>query len=117
MYRDPYCGCEIEYPSGLRLLCDHCKIDGPLPGSYADPDHERNRNDLKALREAARRLADDDEPEALGVVKLRIDELEEEEWQRTGRISCDDCGTLVKTDTLESLPEHGCLARQRTRTP
>jgi hypothetical protein len=42
-------------------------------------------------------------------------ENEEREWIRTGRISCADCGTLVRTRTLESLPEHRCIERQRAR--
>jgi transcription initiation factor TFIIIB Brf1 subunit/transcription initiation factor TFIIB len=40
-------------------------------------------------------------------------ENEERNWQRTGRIRCGDCGTLVRTATLESLPEHRCFERQQ----
>ncbi len=40
-------------------------------------------------------------------------EDEERAWQRTGRIPCSDCGRTVRTDTLLSLPEHGCTQRQR----
>ncbi|MGW2740668.1 hypothetical protein ACWC4D_41570 [Streptomyces sp. NPDC001288] len=42
-------------------------------------------------------------------------ENEERDWHRTGRIRCDDCGTSVRTRTLESLPEHRCSQRQRAR--
>lgn len=42
-------------------------------------------------------------------------ENEERDWQRTGRIPCSDCGTMVRTRTLESLPEHRCTERQRAR--
>ena len=40
---------------------------------------------------------------------------EEEEWMRTGRIRCHDCGTRVTTRTLETLPDHHCTQRQRAR--
>jgi hypothetical protein len=42
-------------------------------------------------------------------------ENEERDWFRTGRIPCSDCGTLVRTETLETLPAHNCTARQRAR--
>ncbi|MFJ3984469.1 hypothetical protein [Streptomyces fungicidicus] len=42
-------------------------------------------------------------------------ENEERDWVRTGRVSCADCGTLVRTRTLESLPGHRCTERQRAR--
>lgn len=42
-------------------------------------------------------------------------ENDERDWERTGRIPCSDCGTLVRTKTLESLPPHNCTARQRAR--
>lgn len=38
---------------------------------------------------------------------------EEREWERTGLISCSDCGTVVRTKTLETLPPHNCTERQR----
>jgi hypothetical protein len=38
---------------------------------------------------------------------------EEREWERTGLIRCSDCGTRVRTRTLESLPEHRCIERQQ----
>lgn len=40
---------------------------------------------------------------------------EEAEWQRTGRIRCDDCGTMVTTRTLVTLPDHRCTQRQAAR--
>ncbi|MYX67374.1 hypothetical protein K388_05568 [Streptomyces sp. KhCrAH-43] len=42
-------------------------------------------------------------------------ENEERDWYRTGRIPCSDCGTLVATKTLETLPEHRCADRQKAR--
>jgi hypothetical protein len=42
-------------------------------------------------------------------------ENEERDWWRTGRISCDDCGTMVRTRTLASLPPHNCIQRQQAR--
>lgn len=35
--RDPDCECEVEFPGGRRIWCEHCLTDGPLPGSLADP--------------------------------------------------------------------------------
>lgn len=37
------------------------------------------------------------------------------EWQRTGRLTCDDCGATVHCENLTSLPEHGCSRRQQAR--
>jgi hypothetical protein len=42
-------------------------------------------------------------------------ENEERDWERTGRIPCSDCGTVLRTKTLETLPSHGCSERQRAR--
>ncbi|MFE9252900.1 hypothetical protein [Streptomyces sp. NPDC007088] len=42
-------------------------------------------------------------------------ENEERDWWRTGKIPCSDCGTVVRTKTLETLPSHGCAQRQRAR--
>ncbi|MFG3046289.1 hypothetical protein ACGFZR_15335 [Streptomyces sp. NPDC048241] len=42
-------------------------------------------------------------------------ENEERDWYRTGRIRCDDCGTMVRTQTLESLPPHNCVQRMFAR--
>ncbi|NEA52412.1 hypothetical protein [Streptomyces sp. SID10815] len=42
-------------------------------------------------------------------------ENEERDWWVTGRIRCDDCGTMVRTQTLETLPPHRCTERQRAR--
>ncbi|MFF2383741.1 hypothetical protein [Streptomyces sp. NPDC058108] len=42
-------------------------------------------------------------------------EDEEREWLRTGRIPCSDCGTRVRTTTLETLPDHQCSQRQHAR--
>ncbi|MCM8552306.1 hypothetical protein [Streptomyces sp. STCH 565 A] len=47
--------------------------------------------------------------------KEALAENEERDWIRTGRIPCSDCGTLVRTETLETLPAHNCTARQRAR--
>lgn len=44
-----------------------------------------------------------------------LDEAEERDWYRTGRIPCHDCGTTVRTKTLETLPEHRCIQRQQAR--
>ncbi|MEU4051254.1 hypothetical protein AB0F09_18905 [Streptomyces olivaceus] len=42
-------------------------------------------------------------------------ENEERDWHCTGLIPCSDCGTVVRTKTLETLPAHNCTARQRAR--
>ncbi|MYU24663.1 hypothetical protein [Streptomyces sp. SID8352] len=42
-------------------------------------------------------------------------ENEERDWWRTGRIRCADCGTMLRTKTLETLPPHNCTQRQRAR--
>ena len=42
-------------------------------------------------------------------------ENEERDWQHTGIIPCSDCGTRVRTQTLETLPFHNCTQRQRAR--
>ncbi|GAA4824290.1 hypothetical protein [Streptomyces ziwulingensis] len=47
--------------------------------------------------------------------RLEADKQEERDWERTGRIPCADCGTMVHTRTLETLPAHNCTARQRAR--
>jgi hypothetical protein len=39
----------------------------------------------------------------------------EAEFAATGQVRCDDCGTLVRPRTLESLPPHGCSERQQAR--
>ncbi|MFJ3141710.1 hypothetical protein ACIPJM_04565 [Streptomyces halstedii] len=44
-----------------------------------------------------------------------LDENEERDWYRTGLIPCHDCGTTVRTKTLETLPPHGCTRRQQAR--
>jgi hypothetical protein len=33
----------------------------------------------------------------------------------TGSVVCDDCGSRVRTRTLESLPPHNCTERARER--
>jgi hypothetical protein len=55
-YRDPECECEVEYPGAYRRWCEHCRTDGPLPGSLADPEWEQRHQDPVVLREAASRL-------------------------------------------------------------
>lgn len=57
-YRDPDCTCEIEYPGAHRRWCDHCRTEGPLPGSLADPEWEQRSNDPAVLQEAHQRIAD-----------------------------------------------------------
>jgi len=42
-------------------------------------------------------------------------ENEERDWYRTGQIRCAECGTMVRTQTLATLPEHRCIERQRAR--
>ncbi|MFJ6729388.1 hypothetical protein ACIQPQ_31250 [Streptomyces sp. NPDC091281] len=52
------------------------------------------------------------------MARLHADALaenEERDWWRTGRIPCSDCGTVVRTKTLETLPPHNCTARQQAR--
>ncbi|MDX3183503.1 hypothetical protein ACN6LF_001849 [[Kitasatospora] papulosa] len=60
------------------------------------------------MSDAATRILDRLHQEAL-------DENEERDWYRTGRIPCHDCGTTVRTETLETLPEHRCSQRQQAR--
>lgn len=76
-YRDPECDCEIEYPGARRLWCEHCRTDGPLPGSLADPDWEQRHADPSVLREAAERL-DDGYPEQANVLRLEAERLLDE---------------------------------------
>lgn len=73
----------------------HCSCGGSYRGGRRGPD-------------VAARIMDRLHGEALA-------EDEEREWQRTGRIRCSDCGATVRTDTLISLPEHGCTRRQKAR--
>ncbi|MEU1663530.1 hypothetical protein ABZ547_07940 [Streptomyces sparsogenes] len=42
-------------------------------------------------------------------------ENEERDWERTGRIRCSDCGHMVRTQTLVSLPPHRCTEHQQAR--
>lgn len=42
---------------------------------------------------------------------LTADEL----WAITGFARCDDCGYLMRTQTLVTLPEHRCTQRQALR--
>ncbi|MFB7906521.1 hypothetical protein ACFC1T_08860 [Kitasatospora sp. NPDC056076] len=35
-FYDPDCTCSFWEPIG-RIWCAHCRTDGPLPGSFADP--------------------------------------------------------------------------------
>jgi hypothetical protein len=39
----------------------------------------------------------------------------DELWLRTGYARCDDCGHLMRTATLVSLPDHRCSQRQARR--
>lgn len=43
------------------------------------------------------------------------DRMDEESWFLTGKVRCADCGTTVRARTLESLPEHRCSERRRSR--
>lgn len=40
--------------------------------------------------------------------RLSADDL----WDATGYARCQDCGHVMRTTTLVSLPEHGCSRRQ-----
>ncbi len=40
--RDPDCTCKWSNTLGLRIWCEHCLADGPLPGSLADPSADEN---------------------------------------------------------------------------
>ncbi|MER8002945.1 hypothetical protein [Streptomyces sp. NPDC095613] len=53
--------------------------------------------------------------EKAAALRAEADQQEERERERTGLIPCSDCGTMVRTRTLESLPEHRCIQRQRAR--
>lgn len=53
--------------------------------------------------------------EKAAALRAEADQQEEREWERTGRIPCSDCGTMVRTETLETLPAHNCIVRQRAR--
>ena len=55
-YRDPDCTCKMEYPGARRLLCEHCRTAGPLPGSLADPDWEQRHNDPAVWIQAYERV-------------------------------------------------------------
>lgn len=37
MDRDPDCTC-LWSPQHGRIRCEHCRTDGPQPGTLADPD-------------------------------------------------------------------------------
>ncbi|KOX32808.1 MULTISPECIES: hypothetical protein [Streptomyces] len=39
----------------------------------------------------------------------------DELWQITGFARCDDCGHLMHTTTLVTLPDHRCAQRQARR--
>ena len=43
--------------------------------------------------------------------RLTPDEL----WESTGFARCDDCGYLMRTPTLVTLPSHRCTERQAAR--
>jgi hypothetical protein len=73
-YRDPDCECEVEYPGARRIVCEHCRTDGPLPGSLADPNWEQRSSDPAVLREAADRLTYD-HPEQAESLRTTADYL------------------------------------------
>ncbi|MBD0673955.1 hypothetical protein BU198_25370 [Streptomyces sp. CBMA156] len=54
-YRDPDCSCGWSPVRG-HLQCQNCSLNGPLPGSRADPDWQLNMCDPEKLRAAADRL-------------------------------------------------------------
>lgn len=58
----------------------------------------------------------DDERMWLEKAAALCTEADQLDWERTGRIPCSDCGTVVRTDTLETLPAHNCAAHQRARS-
>jgi hypothetical protein len=39
----------------------------------------------------------------------------EADFAATGSVLCDDCGSRVRPQTLESLPPHDCLERRARR--
>jgi hypothetical protein len=53
--------------------------------------------------------------EKAAALRAEADQREDREWERTGLIPCSECGTVVRTKTLETLPAHNCNARQRAR--
>ncbi|MGW1606579.1 hypothetical protein [Streptomyces eurythermus] len=53
--------------------------------------------------------------EKAAALRDEADQAEVLDWERTGRIQCADCGTMVRTQALETLPEHRCTERQRVR--
>lgn len=53
--------------------------------------------------------------EKAAALRAEADQIEERDWERTGRIACFDCGTMVRTQTLETLPAHNCTERQHAR--
>jgi hypothetical protein len=76
-YSDPDCGCQIEYPGAYRRWCEHCRTEGPLPGSLADPEWETRRHDPAVLREAASRL-DQSDPSKAEFLRIAADEIDAE---------------------------------------
>lgn len=76
-YRDPNCECEMEYPGAYRRWCENCRTDGPLPGSFADPEWEQRHTDPAVLRQAANRL-NEDYPEQADSLRQEADRLDAE---------------------------------------
>ncbi|CAK7288556.1 hypothetical protein [Streptomyces misionensis] len=65
-------------------------------------------DDLRAQHDTAIRGLD-------SVLNVEAGLAEVLDWERTGRIRCADCGAMVRTQTLETLPAHRCTERQRAR--
>ncbi|GAA4824270.1 hypothetical protein [Streptomyces ziwulingensis] len=82
-------------PAELRVRAD--ELENRVPPATAGP---RTDDERMWLEKAA-------------ALRTEADQQEEREWERTGLIPCSDCGTVVRTTTLETLPAHGCTARQR----
>jgi hypothetical protein len=51
----------------------------------------------------------------VNVVKVVVYDVRRD-FVENGSVLCDDCGGRVRTRTLESLPEHGCVERQARRS-
>ena len=51
---------------------------------------------------------------AVNVTRVVVYDVDRD-FIENGSVLCDDCGARVRRRTLESLPEHGCVERQRAR--
>ncbi|MEU2358605.1 hypothetical protein ABZ599_37535 [Streptomyces misionensis] len=87
----------MSTPSELRARA--AELEQRVPPIHAGP---RTDDERMWLEKAA-------------ALRAEADQIEVVDWERTGRIQCADCGTMVRTQTLESLPAHRCTERQRAR--